>query len=112
MTLPPRLFPETVTRRRRTGGGTNQFGEPEPGVVTEIELRASVQPMTLEDSDFAGGVSVSERLSVFVPQAGALSPAFGDGDADEVVVDGVTFTVESSMAWRGSHTRAILLRET
>ena len=112
MTLSPRLFPDTITRRRTTGGGFNEFGEPIEGVVTETELRANVQPMTLEDSDFAGGVSVSERLSVYVPAAAALSAAFDDGDADVVVVDGDTFIVESSQSWRGSHTRAILLRET
>ncbi|MCY4658613.1 MAG: hypothetical protein OXF93_02190 [Acidobacteria bacterium] len=112
MTLSPRLFPHTITRRRRGADTFNDFGELVPGSVTETTLRASVQPMTLEDSDFAGGVSVSERRSVYVPAAAALSAAFEDRGADVVVVDGDTFIVESSQSWRGSHTRAILLRET
>ena len=71
-----------------------------------------MQPLSLEGADEAGGVSVSERLSVYVPEPDALSAAFGDADADEVEVDGVSFTVEQSQSWRGHHTRAILLRQT
>ena len=90
----------------------NQFGEYVPGTVEETDFPASVQPMSLEDADDAGGVSVSERLSVYVPEAGALSAAFGDSEADKALVEGVMYTVEESQSWRGSHTRAILLRET
>ena len=78
----------------------------------ETALRASVQPLSLEDSDFAGGVSVSHRLTVFVPQPGALSAAFDEALADTVIVDGDEYVVEQSQSWRRSHTRAILLRET
>ena len=112
MKLPARRFPDTVTRKRETPGHRNQYGEYVPGMVEETDLRASVQPMTLEDADFVGGVQVSHRLSVYVPEPGALSAAFEDAAADKVVVDGHEFVVESSQSWRGSHTRAILLRET
>ena len=88
----------------------NQFGEFVPGMVTETELRASVQPMSLKDADFAGGVQVSHRLSVHVPEPDALSAAFEDDAADRVVVGGLAYAVEESQSWRGSQTRAILLR--
>ena len=107
-----RRFPQTITRRRHGADRSNDFGELVPGPVTETELRASVQPMSLEDSDFSGGVSVSSRLSVYVPVPGALAAAFEDAQADAVVVDGLEYVVEESQSWPGSHTRAILLRET
>ena len=107
-----RRFPDTVTRRRTGPDTVNDFGEHVPGTVTETALRASVQPMSLEDADFAGGVSVSHRLSVHVPAPGALAAAFEDRGADAVVVDGLEYVVEESQSWRGSHTRAVLLRET
>lgn len=110
--LAVRRFPDRITRRRQGAQTVNQFGEFVPGAITESELRASVQPMTLEDSDHAGGVSVSSRLSVYVPQPGALAAAFEDAEADTVIVDGLEYVVEESQSWRGSHTRAILLRET
>ena len=90
----------------------NSFGEDVPGTVEETELRASVQPMTLEDADLQGGVQVSHRLSVHVPEPDALSAAYMDDAADTVIYDGHEFVVEESMSWPGSHTRAILLRET
>ena len=110
--LAARRFPQTITRRRQGADTFNDFGEFVPGPVTETALRASVQPMTLEDSDFAGGVSVSSRLSVYVPVPGALMAAFEDAVADAAVVDGLEYIVEESQSWPGSHTRAILLRET
>ena len=74
--------------------------------------RASVQPLTLEDSNNAGGVAVSERLSVLVPVAGALAAAFDDSTADTIEVGSLEYTVESTQSWRGHHTRAIVIRET
>ena len=112
MRLAARRFPDTITRKRTTPGMRNQFGEFVPGMETETELRASVQPMSLKDADFAGGVQVSHRLSVHVPEPDALSAAFEDDAADRVVVGGLAYAVEESQSWRGSHTRAILLRET
>ena len=112
MKLSARRFPDTITRRRRGADTINAFGEHVPGPITEATLRASVQPMTLEDADFAGGVSVSHRLSVYVPAPGALAAAFEDALADTAVVDGLEYVVEESQSWRGSHTRAVLLRET
>ena len=112
MRLAARRFPAAITRRRRGADTINDFGEPVAGPVTETTLRASVQPMSLEDADFAGGVSVSHRLSVYVPAPRALAAAFEDAQADSVVVDGLEYVVEESQSWRGSHTRATLLRET
>ena len=105
-------FPDTIIRIRTTPGMRNMFGEYVPGVKVEKNFPASVQPMSLKDAEDAGGVSVSERLSVYVPEPDALSAAFGDDAADTVTVDGISFTVESSQSWRRSHTRAILLRAT
>ena len=112
MTLAARRFPDTITRRRTMPGHRDEHCEYVEGSVEETTLRASVQPLTLEDADEAGGVSVSERLSVYVAEPDALSAAFGDALADEVVVDTVSFTVEQNQSWRGHHTRAILLRQT
>ena len=57
-------------------GHYNEHDEYVEGAVEETTLRASVQPLSLEDADEAGGVSVSERLSVYVPEPDALSAAF------------------------------------
>ena len=110
--LPARRFPDTITRRRESPGHRNQFGEFVPGTVEETDFPASVQPMSLQDADFAGGVQVSHRLSVYVPEPDALAAAFDQSNADTALVYGLEFTVEESQSWRRSHTRAILLRET
>ena len=41
-----------------------------------------------------------------------LAAAFEDREADEVEFAGFTYVVEESQLWRGSHCRAVLLRET
>ena len=84
-----------------------------PGVVIEKEFPASVQPLSLDDADTAGGVSLRERWIVFVPEPDALRAAFEDRNAD----DGdsyfdTDFVVAESRSWPGSHTRATILRET
>ena len=112
MTLAARRFPHTITRRRTMPGHRDDFGEHVPGTVEETDLRASVQPMSLEDSDLVGGVQVSHRLSVYVPEPDALSAAFMDDAADQVLYGGNQFVVEESQSWPGSHTRAVLLRES
>ena len=110
--LSARRFPDTITRRRQGPGGFNQYGEFEPGAVQETEFKASIQPLKLEDLDTTGGARVSHRLKVYIPEPGALAAAFGDAEADQVLVDGLEYVVEESKTWRGSHTRAVLLRET
>ena len=112
MSLSARRFPDSITRKRGTPGHRNEFGEWVPGTLEETEFRASVQPLTLEDSNNAGGVAVSERLSVLVPVAGALVAAFDDSTADKAEIDGLEYTVESTQSWRRNHTRAIVIRET
>ena len=47
MKLSSRRFPDTVTRKRQLPGAFNDFGEFEPGATEEVELRASVQPISL-----------------------------------------------------------------
>ena len=111
MKLSVRRFPDTITRKRQAPGTRNRFGEFVPGEVTTTELRASIQPISLEDEDVLEGERLLERLKVYVPEPDALIAAFGDRQADKVDVDGgVDFVVEQSKSWRGSHTRAILLR--
>lgn len=111
--LSPRRFPETITRRRQGPGRRNDFGEFVPGDVVETAFRASVQPLAIEDTDFVGGSMLSERVKVYIPAPDALVAAFEDRAADRVVLDdGRTFHVEESRSWTGSHTRAILLRES
>ena len=108
--LAVRRFPATITRKRQTPGHRNEFGEWVPGEVTETEFPANVQPISLEDEDAVEGSRLDERLTVYIPQPQALLAAFDDRQADTVLVDGAEFTVEKSRSWRGSHTRAILLR--
>ena len=107
----PRRFPDKIRRRRQEPGTTNAFGVFVPGAVIEVEFAASVEPLSLADADIAGGVSLVERWVAFVPEVDALRAAFGDREADQVVVFGTTFVVEESRSWLGSHTRAVLLRE-
>ena len=76
----------------------------------ETELRASVQPVRLEDDDTEGGAQFLERLRIYVPMEGALRAAFEDSVADEVVIDGKVYVVERSESWRASHTRADVVR--
>ena len=64
------------------------------------------------DADIAGGVSLVERLRIYVPEPDALRAAFDDAGADAVAWLGLEFTVEESRSWPGSHTRATVLRET
>ena len=110
--LASRRFPDVIVRRRQAPGDFNTVGEWVPGALTETELMASLQPLHLEDSDIAGGAQLVERLRVYVPAPDALAAAFDDREADSVLYDGKTFVVEESRSWRGSHTRATLLRET
>ena len=66
--------------RRRQGPGTRNFyGEFEPGPVVETIYPARVLPLDLEDSDFVGGVSLLERLKVFVPRG--IARRRGEGEA-------------------------------
>ena len=110
MRLSARRFPHSITRKRQLPGEFNDFGEFEPGAVEEVELRANVQPISLEEQDAAEGGRLDQRLRVYVPQPDALIAAFEDRQADAVLVDGVEYTVERSRSWCGSHTRATLLR--
>ena len=65
-------------RRRQGPGTTNFYGEFEPGPVVETIYPARVLPLSLEDSDFAGGVSLLERLKVYVPRGIARRRAEGE----------------------------------
>ena len=112
MTLAARRFPDTIIRRRTAPTTFNMYDEPTPGTVEEVELRASVQPLSTEDLDAVEGARLVERLKVYVPLPGALVAAFEDSTADEVVYDGKMYTVEESRSWPGSHTRATILRAT
>ena len=76
-----RRFPNEVVRRRQGPGTRNFYGEFEPGPVVETIYPARVLPLSLEDSDFVGGVSLLERLKVFVPR-GIPQDGGDDGDDD------------------------------
>ena len=118
-TLAPRRFPDVIIRYR-IGRGRYVLGEWVEGVEESIELAASVQPLSLEDSDFAGGAQTRSLVKVFVPQsadpnASPLTPilaaAFAKSTADQVLWAGERYTVEESRRWP-RHTRAILIRES
>ena len=75
MTLALRRFPESITRRRQASGTRNRAGEWVPGAVEETELRASVQPLKLEDVDMEDGSRLSEMLKVYTPAHESLLAA-------------------------------------
>ena len=115
----PRRYPHNITRKRSGPPTRNYFNELVPGVVTETELRASVQPVRLEDVPTVGGQQYQEYLSAFVPAGqvpgetgAALAGAFDEAIADKVVYEGKTYFVDVSKDWPGSHTEATLGRES
>lgn len=112
MNLSPRRFRHVITRRRQEPGHFDGLGEYVEGMVVEKTLRANVQPLLVEDEDLEGGVQLVGRFKVFVPVEDALVAAFEDRQADRVLFDGDMYVVEESRSWKGSHTRATLLRET
>ena len=73
-----RRFPNEVVRRRQGPGTRNFYGEFVPGAIVETIYPARVLPLSLEDSDFIGGVSLVERLKVFVPRGVARQRGEGD----------------------------------
>ena len=62
-----RRFPDAIVRRRQGPGDFNEYGEFEPGRIVRTVLPALVQPVKLEDANIAGGVSLVDRLKVYVP---------------------------------------------
>ena len=74
-----RRFPNQVVRRRQGPGIRNFYGEFVPGAIVETIYPARVLPLSLEDSDFVGGVSLVERLKVFMPRG--IARRRGEGDA-------------------------------
>ena len=113
MTLAPRRFPETITRRRQSAGGSQQRGRVGPGSRDRdrtCRFRPTARP---------GGLRHRRRRVFGRADQGlhpgaeyALAAAFDDGEADRVIYGGREFVVEESRSWPGSHTRATLLRET
>ena len=109
-----RRFPDTIIRRRRSPVGYTAFGDRvDNAYMVETELRASVQPVEIEDCDLVGGARLVERLKVHVPaSSGDLRAAADDlGEADNVVYKGKVYVVEESRTWP-TFTRAVLLRES
>ena len=109
MSLAVRRFPDRIVRRRPRPGDRDHNGEWVPGAVQEVELRASVQPVRLEDFDEASGLRLEDTRRVYVPAPGALVAARDQNVADDVVIDGDVYRVQNSESWRG-HTRALLVR--
>ena len=68
-----RRFPDRITRQRSLEGMRNEYGEFIEGALIEVELQASIQPVSLEDLETEGGELVSHRLKLYVrnvePQA-------------------------------------------
>ena len=74
-----RRFPDEVVRKRQGQGAFNRYGEYETAGPTETIFPARVLPLSLTDSDFVGGVSLVERIKVFVPRG--IARLRGEGDA-------------------------------
>ena len=94
-----RRFPNEVVRRRQRPGTTNFYGEFEPGPVVETVYPARVLPLSLEDSDFAGGVSLLDRLKVYTPRG--IARRRGEGDALEWGGEVLTWN-GAPLRWGGS----------
>ena len=108
MRLAARRFPDRIVRRRQ-GPGTRVAGRYVEGAVTETPLRASVQPVAVEDVLQEGGERLSDRRRIYVPGRSQLRAAADDSEADTVVIEGEAFAVVEAEAWR-SYTRAVVLR--
>lgn len=105
-------FPQTIVRRRQGPARRDTYGEWVPGDVTETAMRASVQPLKLDDDELEGGQQLRERVKVYVPEPSALAAALDDRGADHVLWNETEYIVIESRSWAGGHTRATLLRET
>ena len=107
-----RRFRDTITRRRAGIGVYDRYGDFQEGASTDLDMRASVQPIALEDSDLVSGAQLQERLKVYLPASeGDLRAAFDDRLADQVVYKGKVYVVEESRTWP-KFTRATILRES
>ena len=73
-----RRFPDEVIRRRQGPGAFDQHGEYVEGGIATAILPASIQPLSLMDTNTAAGVSLLSRLAVFVPVG--IERVVGDGD--------------------------------
>ena len=94
-----RRFPNEIIRRRQGPGEFDEYGEWAEGAVVTAVLPALLQPLKLEDSDFAGGVSLIERIRVFVP-TGVERVA---GTADTLTWSGSVLTWNgAALSWGGS----------
>ena len=105
-------YTDAIVRRRYDRGDYNGVGRWVPGEPAAAAMRASVQPVALEDVDRQGeGGQLRERVLVYVPaSSGDLRAASDTTQADEVVHAGAVYVVEQSRTWPGSHTRALLIR--
>ena len=109
MSLSRRRFPTTITRRRAGPGARDRHGEFQPGATVETPLRASIQPIRMEDFDEQSGARLEDMKRVYVPSPGALLAARETAEADDVVIGGVVYRVSQTEAWRG-FTRALVVR--
>ena len=63
----PRRYPHAITRKRSGPPSRNFFNELVPGPIVETDLRASVQPVRLQDVPTEGGQQYQGHLLAFVP---------------------------------------------
>ena len=117
--MDPRRFPHEIFRQRSGPPSRNFYNELVPGPIVSTALRASVQPIELQDVPTEAGQQLSGRLRAFVPDnqvpgetGPALRGAVVDGLADAVEFGGIRYAVDKSEHWRGSHVVAELLRES
>lgn len=118
--LPLRIFPDRIMRRRQAPGYRDRFGEFQPGSVTEKSLACSIQPDAATGVLTPEGERREEELVIYFPlnPAAAARSAVGDGvdpaprsaaglaEADEFDWDGRRWSVESVRTWSRSHARA------
>lgn len=108
------LGQEPITRRRYAAGSRGSDGRWTRGAVTDTDLFATVQPANARDLQILPeGLRQRDAIKLYTDDA-VLRTANqnGQGDADEVVVDGVSYEVQSIARQRAvmAHYKALATR--
>lgn len=83
------MIGETVIRKRSTGGGVDDYGDPIPGTTTEVPIHGClVSPRESSELTSNGRAGVIIGLTVYAP------PSADVVSTDQVIVRGTTYNVE------------------
>ena len=90
--------------RRQSPGGFNQFGEFEPGTVTETAVQVVTAPVSGEDRQvLPEGLRERNVRTFWLTEAVDAVVEGSDGETgDQIVFDGVTYQVFQVDDWAGA----------